>query len=85
MALEKVTGVTAVLVLCLAGGLVRRRLRAVRRSCDVRIVQCGEVAFFVLQPVSGRGKAGARGQKVGDKNCQHQAHNLKSEAQQTVK
>ncbi len=75
-------GMTIVLVLRLAGGLVRRRLRAVQRFC---VVQCGEMAFFVLEPISGRSKASACSQNVGDKNSQQQAYDSKPEAQQTVK
>lgn len=75
-------GMTIVLVLRLAGGLVRRRLRAVWRFS---VVQCGEMAFFVLQPIRGRGQAGACRENVGDKNGQQQAHDPKPEAQQAMK
>jgi len=77
MALKKMAGMTIVFVLRLAGGLVRRRLRAVWRFC---VVQCGEVAFFVLQPIRGRGQAGACRQNVDDENRQQHVNEPRFDA-----
>ena len=65
MTLEKMAGVAVVLALNFAGGLVRGRWRGI---LEMRVMQCSEMAFFVLNPVSGSAKASTCGQNIGDEN-----------------
>lgn len=68
-------GMAIMLDLRLAGLLIRHRLRAVLRP---DVVQCGEVALFMLQPVGRGGEAGACCQYVSDKNREQQSHDPES-------
>ncbi len=81
MALKKMAGMTIVFVLRLAGGLVRRRFRAVWRFC---VVQCGEMAFFVFEPVERGADTRACRKDIGYKNRQQQACQVRLVAKETM-